>query len=302
MKNERILIIDDNPDDIRILGNILKKEQYLVSIAQSAEIAFKILETELPDCILLDINIPVTNGYEICSKLKSKNNTENIPVIFVTGETNTESIIKGFQSGGHDYVTKPFIIKELIIRIKRTLEIKNYQFHLNELVEMRTSQLTEEIKKQKEYEQKLIEVQKETEMKNIALQEVLKHIESEKKKYHQELLSNIQSVFLPALDKIEKNTGLPNNSSSLVIDQLKEYIKNLTGFSNNILKNIVVQLTPKEYSVCELIKKGKSNKEISDALDISEESVKFHRKNIRKKLNITNSDTNLYYFLNNLNI
>ena len=123
-KNSLILIVEDNPTNIVLLEGVLSKNGYKVVAASDANQAFEFITNELPDLILLDVMIPGMNGFEICEELKSNIKTKSIPVIFLTAKTATEDIVKGFEVGGVDYVTKPFKIEELIARVNTHIEIK----------------------------------------------------------------------------------------------------------------------------------------------------------------------------------
>ncbi|MCK5720550.1 MAG: hybrid sensor histidine kinase/response regulator [Thiomargarita sp.] len=122
-----ILIVDDNSQNLKVLGNILKKNGFLeVAFAESGEKALKFLETQepLPSLILLDIMMPGISGFEVCKSLKSNAKTKEIPIIFLTAKTEKEDIITGLELGAVDYVTKPFNQKELITRIHTHLQLK----------------------------------------------------------------------------------------------------------------------------------------------------------------------------------
>lgn len=121
----KILIVDDIPKNLQVLGNILDNEDVDISFATNGSQAIELAHYNLPDLILLDISMPEMNGYEVCSKLKENENTKNIPVIFLTARTESESIVKGLQAGGEDYITKPFNSEELIARVKIHLELKD---------------------------------------------------------------------------------------------------------------------------------------------------------------------------------
>jgi DNA-binding response OmpR family regulator len=118
-----ILVVDDNPQNVQFLGNLLLVQEYELGVAQNGVEALKFLEESLPDLILLDIMMPEMDGLEFCSILKSNINLSHIPVIFLTAKTETEDIVKGFEVGGVDYITKPFITAELLARVKTHLEI-----------------------------------------------------------------------------------------------------------------------------------------------------------------------------------
>ena len=102
-----IILVDDNPANLRIGKNVLS-EKYTVATAPSAAKLFKLLDNNHPDLILLDVDMPVTDGYSAIEILKSRQNTKDIPVIFLTGMTDPVNEEKGRTLGAVDYVTKPF--------------------------------------------------------------------------------------------------------------------------------------------------------------------------------------------------
>jgi len=119
-----ILIVDDTPHNIQVLGSILYNKGYNVSIATSGIGAIQSIKNKIPDLILLDIQMPEMDGYEVCTHLKNCEETKNIPVIFLTALTETNNILKGFEVGGVDYITKPFNIAELNARVAAHIELK----------------------------------------------------------------------------------------------------------------------------------------------------------------------------------
>ena len=119
-----VLIVDDVPKNLQILGTILSKENYRIAAANNGEQAIAIANDALPDLILLDIMMPGLNGYETCTKLKSISKTKEIPVVFLTAKIETEDVTKGFKAGAVDYVTKPFNSFELLARVKTHVELK----------------------------------------------------------------------------------------------------------------------------------------------------------------------------------
>ncbi|MCF8127170.1 MAG: response regulator [Deltaproteobacteria bacterium] len=119
-----ILIVEDNPKNIQFLGNLLLSQNYEIGVAQNGINALTFLEERVPDLILLDVMMPEMDGYEFCRKIKNNLALSHIPVIFLTAKSESDDIVKGFEVGGTDYVTKPFIAAELLARIKTQLEIK----------------------------------------------------------------------------------------------------------------------------------------------------------------------------------
>ncbi len=122
--NASVLIVDDTPENLQVLGNVLMAEGLDVGFATSGERALEAVSFSLPDIILLDIMMPGMDGFEVCRQLKAKPESKDIPVIFLTALTRPDDIIKGFEAGGVDYVTKPFNPRELVARVFTQLELK----------------------------------------------------------------------------------------------------------------------------------------------------------------------------------
>lgn len=130
-KKELILIVDDNTENVKILGNLLRKE-YRTAVAQDGEKALCFVERQIPDLILLDVMMPKIDGFEVCKILREHEETKEIPIIFITAKVEKENILKGFDLGGQDYITKPFSKDELIRRINTLLQIKRSNKALKE--------------------------------------------------------------------------------------------------------------------------------------------------------------------------
>ncbi|MDM8543802.1 response regulator [Desulfococcaceae bacterium HSG9] len=120
----RILIVDDVPDSIRLLGNILQQEGYQINGAKDGLQALEIAAKIIPDLILLDVMMPEPDGFETCQRLKDNPVTKDIPIIFLTSMGQVKDMVKGFQVGAADYITKPFNTLELLVRIQTHLELK----------------------------------------------------------------------------------------------------------------------------------------------------------------------------------
>jgi phosphoserine phosphatase RsbU/P len=122
-----ILIVDDNVKNLQILGGFLQNEGMAVEFALDGFSALSWLEKKKFDLILLDIMMPGMDGFEVCLEIKKNPDYAEIPIIFITAKTDTESIVRGFDSGAVDYITKPFIKSELLVRVKTQLKIKKSQ-------------------------------------------------------------------------------------------------------------------------------------------------------------------------------
>ncbi len=136
-----ILVVDDNPANLRLLCSILSKHGYKARPAASGKLAIQSAQHKLPDIVLLDIRMLEMNGYEVCRTLKADPNTAEVPVIFISALEEEEDKVKAFQAGGVDYLTKPFHETEVLARIATHLNLYKMQQNREELVALRTEEL-----------------------------------------------------------------------------------------------------------------------------------------------------------------
>ena len=123
-KNDiRILVVDDEPDVLELVVYHLEKEAYRVDVADTGDKALKMARENLPSLLVLDLMLPGINGLEICRLLKRDPKTRDIPILMLTARAAEENRIKGLELGAHDYVTKPFSPRELVLRIKNLLRL-----------------------------------------------------------------------------------------------------------------------------------------------------------------------------------
>jgi PAS domain S-box-containing protein len=125
-----ILIVEDNPDNLDLLCDGLRQADFEPLVARSGESALRQVEFAQPDLILLDILLPGIDGLETCRRLKQRPYGQEIPILFLSGLSDTEEKVKGFEAGGVDYVTKPFRLEEVIARINTHLTIRQLQHQL----------------------------------------------------------------------------------------------------------------------------------------------------------------------------
>ena len=123
-KRTVIMAIDDNTINLRLLKSILEPQGYTTMTALSAEEAFRLFKKERPELILLDVVMPVMDGFETALRIKKSPGYKEIPIIFLTALNETKDIVKGFDAGGVDYVTKPFNPPELLARIRTHIELR----------------------------------------------------------------------------------------------------------------------------------------------------------------------------------
>lgn len=130
--NYEILVVDDTHLNLQMLGLFLKDIGFKTSFAMNGFQALKLISIRKPDLILLDVNMPDMDGYEVCKELKSNPEFSDIPIIFLTARNTSNDIVKGFESGGIDYVTKPFQQAELLARLSTHLKLLDRERKLQE--------------------------------------------------------------------------------------------------------------------------------------------------------------------------
>ena len=122
-----ILLVDDIPDNLQLLRDLLVTIGYTVRSVTSGRMALKTVKARQPDVILLDIKMPEMDGYEVCQALKADENSRHIPVIFISALDDVFDKVTAFESGGIDYITKPFHIEEVLARLESQLTIQRQQ-------------------------------------------------------------------------------------------------------------------------------------------------------------------------------
>ncbi len=162
-KKPLILIVDDVPANLQILGNILKEMNVKIAFATNGEQAVEFVQSYDVDLMLLDVMMPVMDGFKVCETIKNMPTKKDIPIIFITARSETNDIVKGFQLGASDYVTKPFNPAELLVRVTTQLELKKAQ-HMKTLLiaslEEKTNALELELQTRKKAEKRLQDARK----------------------------------------------------------------------------------------------------------------------------------------------
>jgi two-component system, sensor histidine kinase and response regulator len=125
-----ILVVDDTIENLRLLGSMLGEQEYEVRPVTSGRQALLAAEHDPPDLILLDINMPDMNGYEVCRRLKAIDALKEIPVVFLTALTDVSDKVQAFEAGGVDYITKPFELAEVVARVRTHLQLRRTQVEL----------------------------------------------------------------------------------------------------------------------------------------------------------------------------
>ncbi|MEA5470622.1 response regulator [Spirulina sp. 06S082] len=258
---ETILVVDDRPDNLKLLFNLLTGEGFNVIIARDGENAIERVKHSLPHLILLDAMLPGIDGFETCKRLKQNPVYAEVPIIFMTGLTSLKDKIRGFEVGGVDYITKPFQLQEMLMRIKTHIKIQRLQHQLSK----QNQQMQTEIKYRQTIEIALLNAQNNLEQQvekrtvqlkatnalleqkiidlqaiEIDLQQALHAVESASRT-KSDFLSKMSHELRTPLNAILGFTQLLLRDDSLGLSQQKkveiihENSENLLGLINNIL-------------------------------------------------------------------
>ncbi len=146
-----ILIIDYLPFEVKLLHVFLSNAGFNVRDAKNGTEGIGKAEFEPPDLILLDVNMPGIDGFEVCKRLKSKEKTKSIPIMFMTVRTEISDIVKGFKVGAADYIIKPFEHDEVLARVTTQLEL----YKLQQQLTLQNQQLLGEINQRKQVEESI---------------------------------------------------------------------------------------------------------------------------------------------------
>jgi len=183
MSNKKVvLVVDDHPQNLKVLGTILNENGYFPLFAQSGVKALSAIKKKLPDLILLDILMQEMDGFEMCKRLKQDTTLAEIPVIFLSAKTEKEDVIAGLELGAVDYVTKPFNHKELMTRVNTHLELKTVKAELSQKVEelkqanTKLDQKVEELKQANATKDKSLLADNDTQLSDEKRKKLSQHI------------------------------------------------------------------------------------------------------------------------------
>ncbi|MBF6629026.1 MAG: response regulator, partial [Proteiniphilum sp.] len=267
---KRILVVDDNVENIRVIGSILRENGFNAGYAIDGQQALDVLDGSGAtfDLMLLDVNMPGINGFEVCREIRRSERFDELPVIFLTANTEKEQIVEGFKSGGQDYVTKPFHADELLARIGTHIELREKREQLRQMNEMLNEKVKERTKELEESNIKLEsayhELRKLDESKDVFLRLISHEINTPLNgvigfaDYLKEQM--VSSEYFNLIEKLSESAHRLNDfaQSSLIItrmrtfpDEYKKEMIELKGVVDDILlsnrdlidnKNILVNL------------------------------------------------------------
>lgn len=292
-----IMIVEDEAVIALRLQQVLTTMGYVVTgIAYSGEDALENIRSLRPDLVLMDIKIPgKIDGIDVAEIVKSE---LDIPVIFLTSYSGIKIINRAKKAEPYGYIVKPYQDRE----IKAAIEVALYKKEK----ERRSRHLKIELNKSHDELESLMEDQeKELDIKTKNLEElnsVLKVLLDKwgenKIEIEEKFLSNVKTLVEPYLTKLKKTNTLENQKT--IIKILESNLNEITSSFSHHLSSKYLDLSPSEIQVANLVKQGKTNKEIAEILHVTSRTIAFHRENIRKKLNLTNQKTNLKTYLMSL--
>lgn len=319
-KKQTILIVDDNVTNLKVVMDYLQAYSFEILIARNGMDGLESAQIAHPDLILLDVQMPGLDGFEVCRRLKANPDTILIPVIFMTALTEVKEKVYGLELGAVDYVTKPIEANELLARVNTHLrlqllqaQLQQYNEQLEEQVQERTAVLEEEIIRRKQQE-----AEKEILFQAMTQQsEHLRHLTQlfleNQQRQQQGLTQTLQEQVQQQMELLQDNLILAQNNLiqhvtdnpklQLVVGQLmqaqsilaqlqqktEQVTANLgqTTAENQILsQNPLLSLSAREREVLQLLVTGKSRRQIADMLVISPGTVSTYRSRIMEKLHV----------------
>ena len=282
-RKELVLIVDDSPENLGMLNLALEKEGMETLVALEGKQALQITKKMHPDIILLDAMMPNMDGFEVCKALKEDNDLKNIPVIFMTGLSDQESVLKGFSSGGIDYVTKPIINSELIARMRVHLSHNRLTRSAQSALDM-AGQYVFSSDSNGNIIWSTSEVSRLFEESNNNSQWLKDKLHLELKQWFSTSPNNGMSLSLKAPEHELKVILLDKEGTNQYLLRLID--TDAPSESKRLQTNL--NLTIRESEVLLWITRGKTNREIGEILGASPRTINKHSENLYKKLSVEN--------------
>jgi signal transduction histidine kinase len=210
-----ILVVDDTPENLELLSTMLKEQGLNVRCAINGSLALKVAESGWSDLILLDIRMPGMDGYEVCQKLKTAENTREIPVIFLSALDDISDKKQAFAVGGVDYISKPFQVEEALARVTTHLQLRKLSKTLEQQVQERTIELSKALEK--------------AEAANIAKSQFLANMSHELRTPLNAIIGYSDILKEEAIDLRKENIFCPD------LEKIHSAAHHLLGIVNNIL-------------------------------------------------------------------
>lgn len=297
MPKKRIMVVEDEGITAMRIKNSLEQMGYdVTSTVFSGEDAVIKADKDKPDLVIMDIVLAgKMDGIEAAGKIHS---LLQIPVVYLTAHSDEKMLKRIKNTEPFGYINKPFDERELRVVIelafyKHEMEqrLKEHKESLEVKVKERTGELEAAIERLQQAEKTLRLRAKELEESNTTMKVLLRQRELDQQEFQNNMLSNIKHLIMPYIENLKRNRDMSDELVYLNI--IESNLKDIVSPFSQKLSYRYLDFTPREIMIADLIKDGKQDKDIMDILNVSLDTVKAHRKNIRKKLAINNTKINL---------
>lgn len=284
---DTVLVVDDTPDNLGLLTDALDHAGFTVLIATDGLSALDLVDQITPDLVLLDAMMPGIDGFETCRRMKQEKMLTHLPVIFMTGLSETEHVVQGLAAGGVDYVTKPIVIDQLLARMRvhlanaRAAQSTSAALDATGRFLLATDKLGRLLwstPKAKQLLAKLFPVQNDAHagLPPAVLEQLLKLREDG-------VVGQARSVLELGANKLEISMLGPTGP-----DEILFRLHELSGERDEEVLQQTLRVTSREAEVLLWISRGKSNREIGEILNISPRTVNKHLEQVFVKLGVEN--------------
>ncbi|MCD6150379.1 MAG: response regulator [Deltaproteobacteria bacterium] len=302
-----ILLVDDEEIIRLTVGNNLREVGYDVEVAENGRQACAMLDKKTYDLVLTDLVMEGGDGLQVLKKAKSVDLL--CCVILMTGYGSMSSAILALRDGAVDYILKPFENDELLFRISRCMQKRILQLELQKAekelqkshaalekkVQDRTRALQVEIKRNQKTQLELEEKNHDITDRNTTLRVLLEHQGKARRDLERTIMENLKKNLFPYLDLLQNK--LKSRKEEMLVSIIKTNINEITSTFTQELSGALLNLTPREVQIAELIRQGKSSKDIALVFNLAVGTVDFYRNNLRKKLGIRNRKISLRNYL-----
>jgi DNA-binding response OmpR family regulator len=281
-RRDTLLVVDDTPETLGFLTDTLDDAGFTVLIATDGESALALVDQITPDLVLMDAVMPGMNGFDTCRRLKNDKLLSHVPVVFMTGLSETEHVVQGLAAGGVDYVTKPIIVEELLARIR--VHLTNARIAHGTRVAL---DATGRFLLATDPFGRLLWC---TPKAKQLLTELFPAVASQGAGLPTAIIEQIKQLRQPGSARLEVGQRRIELSflSSIGPDELLFRLAEVTTGGDEHLLQQTLQLTSREAEVLLWISRGKSNREIGEILNISPRTVNKHLEQVFVKLGVEN--------------
>jgi len=287
-RRDTILVVDDTPETLGFLTDTLDGAGFTVLIATDGESALALVDQITPDLILMDALMPGMDGFETCRRLKNEKLLSHVPVVFMTGLSETEHVVQGLAAGGVDYVTKPIIVEELLARIR--VHLTNARIAHGTRVAL---DATGRFLLATDQEGRLLWC---TPKAKQLLAELFPAVAGQATSLPAPIIEQLKQLRQPGAARSSARACLEAGGrrvelsflSSIGPDELLFRLAEMTVGGDEQLLQQTLQLTSREAEVLLWVSRGKSNREMGEILHISPRTVNKHLEQIFVKLGVEN--------------